>query len=185
MSAQHRTAFPPLAPFMRRGSAARVLALSLVLGLAGAASAQTPVTRDERNAEELKTPPPPPAFDVDRALPIEMPAYSAIEFLLDPQTITLGADGIVRYVVVGRSRATPGTVNAFYEGMRCSGASIKTYATHTGGAWNMVERPEWRPFYEMRSKYGVELARQALCRGDAPRESVRDMVEHLKRPFRG
>jgi len=168
---------------MQRASAARRLALVLALGVAALGSAHAQIFT-ERNDAELEAPPP-PAFDADRALPISMPMYSALDFMLDPNTITIGTDGVVRYVVIARSKRGTGAVNAFYEGMRCSAASIKTYATHSGDSWNAVTHPEWRAFREMRSSYGVELAKQAICRGDAPRESVEDMVRALKRPYVG
>jgi len=168
---------------MQRASVARNLALVFALGIASIGSASAQIY-PERNVAELEAPPP-PAFNADRALPISMPSYSALDFLLDPDTITIGADGIVRYVVIARGKRGSGAVNAFYEGMRCSAASIKTYATHTGDSWNTVKQPEWRPFNQMRSSYGVELAKQAICRGDAPRPSVEDMVRTLKRPYVG
>ena len=124
--------------------------------------------------------PPPPAFDVKRLLPIEMPPYMNLKFGVDPETLAVTGDGVVRYVVAATSSS--GAVNAFYEGIRCSTDEAKTYARYTGGAWHAVEAPEWKRFADMNSRYVQELAKQGLCRGHAPRVSVRDMVRELKRP---
>lgn len=124
--------------------------------------------------------PPPPAFDVKRVLPIEMPPYMNLKFGVDPATLAVTGDGVVRYVVVATSGS--GVVNAFYEGIRCSSEEAKTYARYTGGAWHAVEAPEWKRIDSLNSRYAKELAKQALCRGHAPRVSTSDMVRELKRP---
>jgi hypothetical protein len=70
--------------------------------------------------------PPPPAFELSRLLPFEVSAGSTLKFGIDPATLQLGSDGILRYVVVARS--STGTVNAMYEGLRCSTGEVRTYA---------------------------------------------------------
>ncbi len=124
--------------------------------------------------------PPPPAFDVKRLLPIEMPPYMSLKFGVDPATLTVTGDGVVRYVVVATS--TGGAVNAFYEGVRCATEEAKTYARHNSGAWQQIDSPEWKRIDNMNSRYIKELAKQGLCRGHAPRASTGDMVRELKRP---
>ena len=124
--------------------------------------------------------PPPPAFDVKRLLPIEMPPYMNLKFGIDPSTLAVTGDGVVRYVVVATSGS--GTVNAFYEGIRCSTEEVRTYARYSGGAWQPAQAPEWKRIADMNSRYVKELAKQGLCRGHAPRVSVQDMVRELKQP---
>ncbi|MFT4265644.1 MAG: CNP1-like family protein [Xenophilus sp.] len=125
--------------------------------------------------------PAPPQFDVKRALAIEMPPYMSLKFGVDPRTITITSDGVVRYVAVAYREGTA-TVNAFYEGVRCSTEEYKTYARYTDSGWSAVATPEWKPVDYRNSNYTAELARQALCRGHAPRLSVEDMVRELKQP---
>lgn len=124
--------------------------------------------------------PPPPAFDVKRALPIEMPPYMSLKFSVDPATLAVTGDGVVRYIVIATSSS--GATNAFYEGIRCATEEAKTYARYNSGAWHPVEAPEWKRIDNMNSRYAKELAKQALCRGHAPRASTGDMVRELKRP---
>lgn len=130
--------------------------------------------------------PPPPAFDIQRLEPISMPPYMSLKFGVDPATITITGDGVVRYVVVASSRngGAGGATNAFYEGVRCSTAEVKSYARFSNGKWDPVERPEWKGFRDLNSSYARNLAEQGLCRGNAPRVSVKDMIANMRDPSR-
>ena len=57
------------------------------------------------------------------------PAYQTYQYLLDVENIQVGGDGVVRYSLVIRSPS--GSDNAFYEGVRCTTNTIKTYAYGT------------------------------------------------------
>lgn len=126
--------------------------------------------------------PPPPAFVQSRVLPIEMPHYMSLKFGVDPGTITITPDGLVRYVVVASQAG--GATNAFYEGVRCATAEVKTYARFNGGAWHAVKDPQWKRFRDLNSSYVQQLASQGLCRGNAPRESVSAIVLNMRQPIR-
>lgn len=176
---------------MRRASIALAL---VVAGFAGSlpAWAEDPVRIIERGGD-LNHPnyqpdewteteaPPPPAFDMKRLVPIEMPPYMSLKFGVDPQTMLLTPDGVVRYVVVAH-REAGNAVNAFYEAVRCSTDEYKTYARYSGDGWSQVPKAEWKKIDDRISLYTSELARQALCRGRAPRESVSYMIRELKQP---
>ncbi len=127
--------------------------------------------------------PPPPKFDGNKLLSIEMPAYMTSKFGVDPTTIAITGDGIVRYVVVA-SNPSGGGVNAFYEGVRCASEEMKSYARYGNGGWQAATNPEWKSFRDMRSSYSKELASQGLCRGHAPRASVSEIVRYIKQPMR-
>lgn len=124
--------------------------------------------------------PPPPTFDVKRLLPVEMPPYMSLKFGVDPATLVVTGDGVVRYVVVATGPS--GASNAFYEGVRCATDEVKTYARFNSGAWQPVDEPEWKRIETMNSSYVRALSSQGLCRGRAPRFSTRDMVRELKKP---
>lgn len=185
-------------PSLRR-NAERALLLGCIAFLAGCASdhhdtenpdwAQAGLPpapkRYETDKEWKETEaPPPPAFDVNRLEPIEMPPYMSLRFGVDPNTITITGDGIVRYVVVASSRngSGGGASNAFYEGVRCSSAEVKSYARFSNGKWEVVEKPEWKSFRDLNSSYARRLADQGLCRGNAPRVSVKDMLANMRDP---
>ena len=165
---------PPLTPFIPRAS--RTLALACALGASGLALAQLVDNPDWKETDA----PSPPAFSLSRLLPIEMPPYMSLRFGVDPATLSVTGDGVVRYVVVASRPGGP--VNAFYEAVRCATNEMKTYARYDDGAWHPVTTPEWKNIDAMNSRYTAQLARQGLCRGRAPRASVGDMVRELKNP---
>ena len=150
----------------------------------GQAGMPPPPKRTEQDREWTETEaPPPPAFVEARSLPIEMPPYMNLKFAVDPATITITGDGLVRYVAVGTSKSG-NAVNAFYEGVRCATEEMKGYARSSGGGWETVADPQWRSFRAMNSSYTKAIAQQALCQGGAPRSSVSEMIGRLKKPVR-
>jgi len=168
------------------------LALALLATCAAPAFAEDPVRIIERDGdlntrnyepEQWKETeaPPPPAFDMKRLVPLAMPPYMSLKFGVDPQTMLITPDGVVRYVVVAYREAGHAT-NAFYEAVRCSTEEYKTYARDSGEGWTQVTNAQWKKIDDRNSIYTSELAKQSLCRGHAPRPSVSDMVRELKYP---
>ena len=107
--------------------------------------------------------PPPPAFSKDRMIPLEMPRHITLKVGVDPETITVGADGVVRYAVVMVN--STGSVNAVFEGIRCASDEFKIYArAGSSGTWNLVTDPQWKPVTDnMPSRHAMVFARQAAC----------------------
>ncbi|MDD4944117.1 MAG: CNP1-like family protein, partial [Rhodoferax sp.] len=68
----------------------------------------------------------PPAFSAAHLVAIDMPHYVSLKFGVDPATLSITPDGIVRYVMVAQNAT--GSVNAMYEGIRCATGQVKTYA---------------------------------------------------------
>jgi hypothetical protein len=145
----------------------------------GSVQAQlAPTDPDWKEAEA----PPPPVFEVSRLIRFDVSIGSSLDFGIDPQTITLGQDGLVRYVVVASSRS--GAMNVMYEAIRCNTGEFKTYARRTAdGAWTMVPEPVWRSMQDsMPSRHAYRLARQGVCNGRAPAQTVSEIVRNLKSP---
>lgn len=153
----------------------RLLALVLA-GAAAAASAQ--LSEPDPDWKELEVPPP-PALRTQGLIPIEMPG-SSLRFGVDPASVSVGEEGIVRYVVVARS--TTGTVNAIYEGMRCSTAEVKVYARHNpDSGWVPAPRAEWQPVHSTpNSRYSLQIARNGVCLGGSPNGSPERIVRDLR-----
>lgn len=107
--------------------------------------------------------PPPPAYSTDKLIVIDMPSYVSLHVGVDPATIAVGNDGIVRYVVVMRNAT--GTINAAYEGIRCVSDEVKTYARMgSNGEWSMVQEPQWKAVNDnMPSRHAQAIARQGAC----------------------
>lgn len=150
------------------------LCLALV---AVSAVAQTPAEVPEWVEDNV---PAPPAFSKDALIPIDMPAYVTLKVGIDPATLTVGTDGVVRYVVV-MYNAT-GSVNAAYEGILCSKGEVKTYArAGTSGNWVATKQPEWRALTDnLPSRHAYAIAKQGGCdeRTSAKRENT---LQALKR----
>lgn len=126
--------------------------------------------------------PPPPAFGTDKLIPLAMPRYVTLQFGVDPATLTLTSDGIVRYVVVAQNSS--GSITALYEGLRCATSEVKTYARQTSGnPWVMVKTPQWQALNaRLPSKHAAVLAHQGVCDSPTiPANSVADMVNALRK----
>lgn len=107
--------------------------------------------------------PPAPTYTTDKVLPLEMPRFVTVKVGIDPNTLYVGNDGIVRYVAVMTN--STGTSNAVYEGIRCLTGEVKTYArAGSSGAWSLVSSPAWRDLMDnMGSQHARMFARQAAC----------------------
>ncbi|OGB29914.1 MAG: hypothetical protein A3F78_18350 [Burkholderiales bacterium RIFCSPLOWO2_12_FULL_61_40] len=124
--------------------------------------------------------PPPPAYSKANLIPIEMPLYVSLKIGVDPNTVAVGGDGIVRYVVV-MLNAT-GTANAAYEGIRCFTDEVKTYArVGSSGEWTINTDPQWKPVNgNMPSRHAQAIARQGACDARLAPSTV-DVLKALKR----
>lgn len=142
---------------------AATLCLSTVFALAVTHSlAQTGNGLDNPDwAEELV--PPPPSFSKDRLIPLDMPPHISVKFGVDPETIFVGQDGVVRYVIV-MTNAT-GSTNAVYEGIRCASDEVKTYARlGASGQWATAANSLWKAVNDsMPSRHALAFARQGGC----------------------
>jgi hypothetical protein len=152
---------------------------AFILTLASPLQAQ--VETDNPDWKESNAPTP-PVFSAEKLIPLDMPPYVTLKVGIDPATLTITPDGIVRYVVVTRN--VSGSVNAMYEGIRCATGEVKTYARASGtGAWSMVAEPMWRDFTgNLPSKHAWVFARQGACDGRATTaSSTADIIKALKK----
>lgn len=167
----------------------RVLVLALAAGMVAASAAEPgapPGTPDNSNIpdvpewKEVEAPPPPP-LRTTGLIPIDV-AGTSLRFGVDPASITLAADGVVRYVVVATSSS--GTVNGIYEGIRCGSGQVKVFARHTpGSGWVPARGSEWQDIYKTaNSRYSLAIARGGACQENAPNVSPAQIVQDLKAP---
>lgn len=150
--------------------------LALALCGLGAVAQSEPEEWKESDA------PPPPAFNANQLIALNMPPYVTLQIGVDPATLVITPDGIVRYVVVARN--ADGATTALYEGLRCATNEVKTYARQTSGSpWTVVKLPRWQALNaRLPSKHALVLARQGVC--DSPSttaSSVADIVRALKK----
>jgi hypothetical protein len=142
------------------------------------AAAQAQVPADDPDWREVDAPPA-PALKLEGLIPLDV-AGSALRFGVDPTSITVGSDGIVRYVVVATSAS--GVVNAMYEGLRCDNGQVKIYARHNPAVgWAVAKQPQWRPVREQ--GYSNAIARAGACVGRAANRSPARIVRDLRTPM--
>lgn len=150
-------------------------AASLVLA-AAVSFAQTlaPLDPDWRENEV----PPPPPLRTERLIPVEIPR-STLSFGVDPASISVGQDGIVRYVVVARSPS--GVINANYEGIHCQLANVKVYARHNpDSGWVKARDPQWVPLHGTpNSRHSLVIARTGACMGQGANQPASRIARDL------
>lgn len=130
--------------------------------------------------KEVDAPPAPP-LRTSGLIPLDMPR-STLHFGVDPSSVSLDQDNVVRYVVVASSDS--GAVNASYEGIRCTTGDFKVYARHNGGSgWKVARDAPWRSLNDSSiSRHTILIARTGVCIGHAPNRSASQIVRDLKAP---
>ncbi len=160
--------------------------LVLLLWLASGASVAQ-LTAPDPDWKESEAPRP-PALQTEGLIAVDM-ERSVLRWGIDPRSITIGDDRIVRYVVSATSSS--GTVNAMYEGIRCNTGEVKVYARHTpGSGWIQLRDAEWQPLHgNGRARHSLVIARSGVCIGHGPNQSVDQIARDLRSPidsrFRG
>lgn len=106
-----------------------------------------------------------PAYpDLDKLQAFYAGPATTFEFSIDPSSLQVGEDGVVRYTLVIKSRS--GALNISHEGLRCNTLERKLYALgHTNDkSWSPVSRPEWRKIqYTEVNRHYVALATEYFC----------------------
>lgn len=154
-----------------------LLVLSLVCGV-GTAQAQGLFSNPQWNEPTV---PAPPAFSQDHLLLIDMPRYVSVKVGVDPATLVIMPEGIVRYVMVAVN--STGSVSAMYEGIRCATGQVKTYArANASGHWSVIPDPQWNNLDGTQpSKHALAFALQGACENRSTTAStVADIVRALK-----
>ena len=124
---------------------------------------------------------PPAGFQTRNLVPVEMPRYVSVKIGVDPDSLVVSPDGIVRYVVVAVSPG--GNINAAYEGIWCRAGEVKIYArAGSDQKWDAVPDPQWTKLNSSQpSMHALALARQGVCDGrSAAAHSPQDIVRKLK-----
>jgi hypothetical protein len=122
------------------------------MAIAAAAAAQSTWDRPRDSAADsidfsdkkldelpLKLPAPP---KVDTLIGFDPQRPTTMKFFVDPASVTVGTDGIVRYTLVARGDGS--AMNVSYEGIRCKTRERKTFAYgRTDGSWLEARDPQW------------------------------------------
>ncbi len=101
-------------------------------------------------------------------------------FSVAPETVSVGSDDVVRYVLVARS--DNGADNTSYEGLRCASLEHKSYAFgHADGSWTRSRRTDWIPITGSgANRQHAALAESYFCDGRMVAGQAAEIVKRLK-----
>ena len=121
---------------------------------------------EEKSWQELETDPPQfPRQENLREFYVSPVATN--KYLIDASTLAVGADRVVRYVLVVKTSG--GATNVSFEGINCKERSWKHYATgRSDGTWvkSRASRIEWRPIENKPvNRHHAALSRDLFCPG--------------------
>ena len=108
---------------------------------------------------------------------------NANEYLVDTSSISVGRDGVVRYVVVIRSPA--GARNVSFEGVRCNYRESRFYAFgRNDGSWSLSRQVEWRDISRTSpNRYQNVLHDDFFCPGMKIVNDENEAIQALKQGF--
>lgn len=129
--------------------------------------------------------------EVEVALPAMPEAKSLIEvyvsaastnhFFVDPASLSVGEDGVVRYVVSVKSPSGASSVN--FEGMRCDSRERRLYAFGRGdNTWSRARNSAWTRISNAgANRYPYVLMREYFCPGGVAIRNAAEGLDALKR----
>jgi hypothetical protein len=122
----------------------------------------------------------PPAPVAENLLPFYVSATSTQAFAVDAKSVTVGADGVIRYTLVAKS--PQGATNISYEGIRCISFEKKLYAFgRTDGGWSRSRRDQWeRISAGDANRQHAALAQDYFCEGKTVAGKAEEMVERIR-----
>lgn len=155
-----------------------VCAFACLFASAPGLQAQTSYQEEKAWVEAAAAPP--ADFSTSSLQPFEVMKNSALSYGIDPKTLTVGEDGVVRYVMVARSDS--GALNVMYQGIRCATAETRTYARwSSNSSWNTNPDAAWQTLdFRGPTRPAMMLARQGVCEGRTVTGNVQKILATLK-----
>jgi len=123
----------------------------------------------------------PPQWNIDRLVEFPIEGQNALRYAIEPSTISIGPDGVVRYVFVARSGS--GALNALFEGVRCETAQTKVYARwdSTARQWRNASPATWQPLdFRGPTRRAMQMARAGLCDNKVANQSPTQILNALR-----
>jgi hypothetical protein len=123
----------------------------------------------------------PAVFSTDKLITVPQSGPSELVVGIDPNSLSVGADEVVRYVLVARSAS--GALNVSFEGIHCKSARTRVLARWNTVAqqWRVSDTSEWKNIHDERgSRYAKTLARTGVCDGPTPNTPLSHMTHALK-----
>jgi hypothetical protein len=169
----------------------RVVLGAIAAAIAGLAFAQAPGERLRDSAADtidftakphdelpLQLPPAPKSADL---LEFDPGRRSTLRFFVDPASLTVGADGIVRFTVVVRGEGAASNVS--YEAIRCKTRERKIYAYgRADGTWHQARDPAWTKIGGPETEgHRFALYEDYICPSRQSIRTAREGVEAFRR----
>jgi len=115
----------------------------------------------------------------ENLIPFEAAKAGGHRFFVDAQSLSLGADGVVRYVLVIKTAG--GATNVTFEGMRCDMRQQKYYAIgQSNGAWTRARNPRWRHIGGQEESQHGTLFDEYFCASKSFPATPQQAIELLK-----
>ena len=103
---------------------------------------------------------------------------TSFRFYIDPASLAVGPDGVVRYTLVARSPS--GVDNVTYEGIRCSTGLYKIFAAGNDGRWT-PRSADWRAIEPKAvQRWHNELRGRYFCPLRLPIQSAAEGLSALR-----
>lgn len=117
----------------------------------------------------------------DRLLSFYVSASTTNRFFVDGSSITVGPDGVVRYVLVIQGGQGARTVT--FEGMRCETREKRIYsAGRADGSWSPVRKAEWSKVVEIQgNRYHAALFQEYFCPNGVIVRNADEALEAFRR----
>lgn len=126
---------------------------------------------------DITFPAPPQPADL---LPLQTEPNASMRFALDPKSLSIGADGVVRYTVVASSPSGSAT-SASYEGIRCKTFERRIYGYNHRDKWTASRSSRWQRIVRgERNGYADTLALDYFCQGVAQIGTVPEIIERVR-----
>ena len=168
----------------------RICSALALAGLLTACASKTTTEEEEgivdifapKPFHETSVPLPAPPVD-QNAIPFYV-GQSTLKFAIDPKSVSIGSDDVVRYTVIITSQS--GARNVSFEGIRCQTKERKLYATLriSDNTWtrNMSKDEDgWQVMNSLAANsYGRALANDYFCDGRTVAGSAEALVQRMR-----
>lgn len=116
----------------------------------------------------------------ENLLPFYVSAATNNDFFVDGTSISVGSDGVVRYVLVVQSAG--GARNVSFEGIRCETREYRDYAFgRPDGTWSKSRNENWRAIRDVpANRHHFTLFIDYFCPGGV----ITLSVDHVRDAFR-
>lgn len=125
-----------------------------------------------------------PAYPkLEQALPFFVSSASDNEFFIDPKSVSVGEDEVVRYTLMIKSEA--GVLNVSFEGIRCNTREKKLYAFgRKDGTWSRNKYAKWDAIkYKDVNRQHHMLFDDFFCPNNIIAKDAAEVVNALKYGF--